>query len=455
MTRFTLRTLRHRAGGFVASFVALFLGATIVMAFASLLDTALGDHVSSTNAETLVTMASVVGGWGLIIVVFAVASTLTLSVNQRRREMALLKTIGATPRQVRRMVVREAAVVSVVAAAAAIVPALAVGRLVFELLQGTDQIGPVVDHRFGAIGLATGLGVTFLAATLAARVAARRATRVRAQEAMVGAAVESPGLGWKRRLVAGVFLALGLETGTLTATLMEGEGSDAMQTGGQASIWFAIGLAVLAPALLRMGTRVLAGPIQRLGGPSGYLAVQNLRQRSRQMAGALMPIILFTAIATGTIVMQTIENAATASAGVAQTHEEQSIETLNFVVVGMIAVFAAVMVINTLVAATTHRRHELAQQRLVGATPPQVLRMVGLEGVVLVSIGVVCGTIASLVTIVPYSIARAEPIAPGTTVATWLGVVAAATALALTSTLAAARHAVGAPAVETAAVATA
>ena len=48
------------------------------------------------SRKTLITIASVVGGWGLILVVFAVASTLTLSVRQRGAEMALLKNVGAT-----------------------------------------------------------------------------------------------------------------------------------------------------------------------------------------------------------------------------------------------------------------------------------------------------------------------------------------------------------------------
>jgi putative ABC transport system permease protein len=449
MFKLAVSSLRHRTGAFAASFLSLFLGATIVMAFASLLDTGLGgDHVSSTEQETLITMASVVGAWGLIIVVFAAASTLTLSVRQRRQEMALLKTVGATPRQVRRMIVGEAAVVSIAAALAAIVPALGAGRLVFALLQDSDQVSSAVDHRFGPIALGVGLGVTFLAATVAALVTARRATKVRAQEAMVAAAVDNPRMSRKRKIAAGVFLALGVETGTLTATLMKGEGSDAMQTGGQAAIWFAIGLAILAPALLRVGTRVVAGPLQRLGGASGYLTVENLRHRTQQMAGALMPIVLFTAIAAGTITMQATENHASAAEGLVKNADEKAIETLNFVVVGMIALFAAIMVVNTLVAATTHRRQELAQQRLAGATPPQVLRMVGLESVVLVATGVLFGTIASLVTVVPYSIARTDSAVPPTGVGIYAGVVAVAAVLTLGASLGAARRAIRPPAVE-------
>ena len=62
----------------------------------------------------------------------------------------------------------------------------------------------------------------------------------------------------------------------------------------------------------------------------------------------------------------------------------------------MIALFAAIMLVNTLIAATTYRRREFGQQRLAGATRGQVLRMVGVEGVVLAVTGVLFGALASL-----------------------------------------------------------
>lgn len=68
-----------------------------------------------------------------------------------------------------------------------------------------------------------------------------------------------------------------------------------MSTAGQASIWFAFGLALLAPGLMRLVTAVIEVPLRRIAGASGYLTVQNVRQRADQLGGALMPIILFTA----------------------------------------------------------------------------------------------------------------------------------------------------------------
>ncbi len=64
--------------------------------FATLLETASGP-VSGSDQETLITMGAVVGGWGTMIVLFSLASTLSVAVRQRDVEIALLRTIGATP----------------------------------------------------------------------------------------------------------------------------------------------------------------------------------------------------------------------------------------------------------------------------------------------------------------------------------------------------------------------
>lgn len=448
MFNLALRSLKYRATSFAASFLSMFLGALIVMAFASMLDTSRGASVDATTEETLVTMATVAGGWCLLIVVFAVVSTLTLAVRQRGEEMALLKSVGATPAQIGRLIVGEAAIVAILAALAAILPAMLAGRIVFELLKDTDQVAPGVAYSFGPIAIGMGFGVTIVAGTIAAFVTARRVTGMRATEALLATSNNRSRMSRKRIAAGVVFLLAGLNCGVLTATIWEGQGSDAMMTGGQASIWFAIGLAILAPALVRAVAAVVALPLRAFGGPSGYMTLQNLRQRTGQMASAAMPIILFTAVTTGTIYMQSVENSALAAEGLSKSNEQRNIETLNFVVVGMIALFAAIMLVNTLIAATTYRRREFGQQRLAGATPPQVLSMVSMESLVLAATGILFGSIASLFTIIPYSIARNDSILPDATILIYIGVVTVAATIALSSSLGAARRAIRVPAVE-------
>ncbi len=59
----------------------------------------------------------VVGGWGSLIVLFSVVSTVGITVTQREVEIGLLRTIGATPRQAKRLVRAETFLVALVASA--------------------------------------------------------------------------------------------------------------------------------------------------------------------------------------------------------------------------------------------------------------------------------------------------------------------------------------------------
>jgi ABC-type antimicrobial peptide transport system permease subunit len=448
MTGLALRSLRYRTGGFVASFLAMFLGAAILMTFAAMLDTAAEPGVDAAGKEVLQLMAMIVGGWGLVIVTFAVMSTLTLSVRQRSQELAVLKNIGATPFQLGRMIVVEAAVLALVAAALAIAPAIGGGALLLSVLKDTGQVAPEVGYSFGPIAVHLGLGITFLAAVVAAVGSVRRATRMRAREAVLAAAVEDSRPGRLRLVAAWVVLAGGISCGVVTATVFHGQGIDAMATGGQAAILSSVGLALLAPVLLRKVTAILAAPLQGAGA-AGYLTLQNIRRRTHQLSGALVPIILFTGIATGTLYMQSIENSAVSpGASTTTAADAKAIETLNFVVVGMIAIFAAIMLVNTLIAATTYRRQEFGQQRLAGSTPGQVLQMVGFEGAALATTGVLVGSLASVFAVIPYSIARTGSVFPDSTIAIYLGIIATAVALTMAASLGSARRAIRTPAVE-------
>ncbi|MEV4342968.1 FtsX-like permease family protein [Actinoplanes sp. NPDC049596] len=427
MIAIALRNLKHRPGGFVATFVSAFLGAALLMAFASLLDT--GD------SESLTSTATIGGGWCLVIVAFAVTSTLSLSVRQRADQVGLLRSAGATGPQLRRMIVGEAAAVALIASAAAVPAGFALGRVLVGLLQNTGQVPSSTEAAFGPIALGTGFGVTVAGAVLAAFATARRTA------GNAGAKPERPRL---RRIAAVVFLLAGANCSVLTATVMDGKGVDAMQTAGQAGIWAAIGLALLSPELLRLVTAVIGPPVRSFGGVAGELAVTGVHSRARQLAGAVMPVLIFTGIATGTVYMQGIEDRA--AEGQIQPAYAQDIQTLNYVVVGMIALFVAVMLVNTLIAATTCRRREFAQHRLAGATRGQVLAMVSLEVVLVTVTGVLGGSLAALFTIVPFGSARADRLWPDAEPWQYGVIVALAVLLTAAATVQTTRRALRGPA---------
>jgi putative ABC transport system permease protein len=214
-------SLRQRFGSCAAGFLNLFLGGAVLVGFASLYTTGSAPGVSHADQGTLTTMSYVIGLWGLVIVVFGVASTLGLLVRQRARELALLKAIGATPKQIGRLVRGETALLCLLAAVPAVVVGYLAGLAMVAALKSTHQIAPGVRFQFGPYAIGAGLLDTFLAAFCAAWYAARRATKPTATEALTAAEVERPRLGRKRLIFGLVFLLIGADCGTLTLTVLK------------------------------------------------------------------------------------------------------------------------------------------------------------------------------------------------------------------------------------------
>ncbi|WP_106397255.1 FtsX-like permease family protein [Actinocorallia populi] len=438
MFSLALSSLRHRTAAFVAAFLALFLGAALVMSFGSLIDTALGTGVDTASEETLFIMGGVVGGWSLLLVVFAVTSTATLGVRQRAKEIALLKSAGAVPGQLTRMILTEVLVLALLGAALAVPLGMAGGSLVLGLLQDSGQIPAGIEHSFGAVAVGQGFGITLLSAVGASLVTARRAVRMRVTESMQEAATPPARLNGRRVGFGLLFLAGAAAQAVLTVTLGKGEGFGAQQYAGTADILFAIGLACFAPVVVR---RL---PLPGFG-TAGALTREALRARTAPLAAVLIPIVLFIGAGVGTLYMQDLDSEA--SAGLLPEEGQQAVETLNYVVTGMIALFLCIMLINTLVATTAARSREFAQYRLAGATTAQVRQMVVLENLAVTVAGVVFGTLASLVTIIPFSYARTGSWLPDLDPLIYPAAVAFTAAVVFATTLLTTRRALAVPAV--------
>ncbi|MFJ7074004.1 FtsX-like permease family protein [Streptomyces sp. NPDC098781] len=435
MFMLAMRSIRHRPGRFLATLLSAFLGAAIIMTFNSLHDTAGQDGVDAISAETLSTAAGVVGGYGTLLVFFAVASTLTVNVRQRAAELELLRCSGATPAQLKRMVVGEAVVVALVGAALATGPALLGGRALLEVFQDSGQVAESVGHSFGPIALLTGFDITLLASAGAAFLAVRRATR-----------------GNRRRGGARRFLTYGaLLTGAVSVTstfVFSASDAALMAPPAYGAILLSVGFALMSP-------RLLEGVLDRLplNGASGWLAVRNLRQRAGHLAGILMSLILFTAVATATLTMQAVESDTVEALGITKSVDDKTLETLNFTVVGIIVVFVCVMLVNSLYAATSYRAREFGQQRLAGATPGQVLGTVAVESLVLTVTGALFGMLAALAGIVPFTVVRSDGVLPGEVYGIAATVVTVAATVTLGTSLATARRMLRRPAVGAVAVA--
>jgi putative ABC transport system permease protein len=174
------------------------------------------------DGETLIAVAAVFGGIAVMVALLVVASTLALSVQQRRREMALLRAVGATPRQVRRMILGETLVVAALATAVGCAPGGVLGRWLFDQLAVNGLVPSAMAFRQGWIPAVAAVGVTLLTALAAALVAGRRAALTRPGEVLAEADADDRWLGVGRLLLALLFLAGGVALAIVTITVMTG-----------------------------------------------------------------------------------------------------------------------------------------------------------------------------------------------------------------------------------------
>jgi putative ABC transport system permease protein len=240
-------------------------------------------------------------GIAVFVGAFLIFNTFAITVAQRTREIALLRTLGASRRQVLRSVLAEGALLGALGA----VVGLGLGLLAAEGLRalfvavGLDlpSTGTVVAPRTVVVSLAVGLVVTVAAAVAPAL----RATRVAPVEALAAAAAPSRRRPSRRATAAGgAVAALGVAL-TCAGLFAAGDEATALPLMGGGSLLVFLGVALLSPHLVPPLARVTGWPIARLGGLPGRLARENaLRQpgRTAVTAAALMVGVALVAFAS-------------------------------------------------------------------------------------------------------------------------------------------------------------
>jgi putative ABC transport system permease protein len=277
------------------------------------LDRGLVEHPDAAQSKvTLISVAGSFGGIAAMTMMFVVASTLALSAQHRQREFALLRSIGTTPGQVRRMILGEAMMVSLPAVAVGVLPGMLLGRFLFDRLSSNGVASPDVTFYQGLIPFAAGAGAAVLAAVGAALIAGRRSAKIKPVEALVEASLQRKWFSWVRLLFGLLFLGGGLALVIVTGSVMSGPLAGA--TAGPAVLCWAIGVALLGPVATKAVLAVLRWPLYLVSRVNGRLAILNVTARSVAMSAAVMPVMLAVGIATANIYMQTTQVDAAAKA---------------------------------------------------------------------------------------------------------------------------------------------
>nr|WP_276568761.1 FtsX-like permease family protein [Aeromicrobium phoceense] len=241
------------------------------------------------------TFLLVFAGIALVVGTFLIVNTFSILVAQRSRELALLRALGASRRQVSRSVLTEAFVIGIIGSTLGLALGFALAMLLKVLFSnfGLDLSGTALVFRTRTIVLAYVVGV--LVTMLAAWIPARRAARVPPVAAMRDEiAMPESSLRWR--------LVLALLFGLL--------GAGAMAAGSwldvpQPIAWVGAGIFCVLMAVA-LGSPIIATPVLAVFGALyrllyksvGKLAAQNARRNPRRTAATASALMIGLALVT-------------------------------------------------------------------------------------------------------------------------------------------------------------
>jgi putative ABC transport system permease protein len=239
------------------------------------------------------------GGIALFVGSFVIANSLSITIAQRTRELATLRTIGANRRQLLFSIFVEALVMGVLASIVGIALGLGLAKFLFWLF---DQVGFTLPNtgllfetRTVVVSLLAGILVTLVASLRPAM----RATRVPPIAAVREGATLPPGrfARWRTpwailvTLVGFAALAYSLFAPDLGTTQL-------LVWMGIGALLIFLGTALFAARLVPPLVRVLGWPGARVGGAAGSLAQDNAGRNAQRTASTAAALMIGLALVT-------------------------------------------------------------------------------------------------------------------------------------------------------------
>jgi putative ABC transport system permease protein len=242
------------------------------------------------------------GGIALFVGSFVIANTLAITVAQRMRELATLRTLGASRRQVLTSVVLESAAVGLVGSVIGLFLGLAIAAGLNALMRAIGIELPSERLIFSLRTIVVSVAVGTLVALLASLRPAVRATRIEPIAAVREGAV-MPSSRFARYAVvtsAAIFaVALGLMSYGVLASGVEIKQRLIVLVVGVLCLF--VSVAMVASRVVRPLALVLGAPGARLGGAPGSLArlnaVRNPTRTASTAAAVMIGLALITFVA--------------------------------------------------------------------------------------------------------------------------------------------------------------
>ncbi|MFH8348538.1 ABC transporter permease [Streptomyces sp. NPDC018045] len=239
----------------------------------------------------------VFAGIALFVGIFIIANTFTMLISQRSREIALMRAIGASRRQVVRSVLAEAGLLGLVSSVVgfALGTGIAIGmRTVLDANGAGFPDGPLVISPNAVL---SALGVGVLVTVLAAWLPSRKAAKIAPVEAL--STVDAPpalrGMVL-RNVIGAIVTAAGVAVMLYVSTLKNADDITPAMLGSALTL---IGVIILAPLLSRPLVALAGRITTRLFGVSGKLAKENALRNPRRTAATASALMIGLTLITG------------------------------------------------------------------------------------------------------------------------------------------------------------
>ena len=267
-----------------------------------------GEEVAEETTDSVTSFIDIFGT-GLLIFAFITAfvsafiinNVFQITIGQRLRELALLRAVGASGKQVRRMITLEALALGIISTVLGIAGGVLVARLLIFAFDaagaGFPSTSTVLAPRTIVVAAFVGIGITMLSVI----VPARRASRIPPVAAM------RPELGFvamrKRRLITGTVLSIvGALMFIVGLFLTPGGTVGLIALAGGGALMLFLGVASVSSTIARPVTRVIGWPIAKLFKVPGALARQNVARAPRRTSSSAAALMIGVALVSGAAV---------------------------------------------------------------------------------------------------------------------------------------------------------
>ncbi|MER7580278.1 ABC transporter permease [Kitasatospora sp. NPDC097691] len=284
------------------------------------------DRMIKQGTKFLSTFLMAFAGIALFVGIFIIANTFTMLVAQRTKELALLRAVGATRRQITRSVLIEAFLVGLTASVAGLLAGIGIAVGLKSFLNGPMDAnlpdGPLIIAPSTVVAaIAVGVLVTVLAAWLPAR----RASRIAPVAAMSSAEQPATQKSLVIRNTIGLLFALA-GAGALAA----GVSGKEVKLVGLGAGALLIGVFVLTPLLSRPLIALFAPLLRAVYGTAGKLAQENAIRNPRRTAATASALTIGVTLITSLTVIGASVNKAVDDAAANDLKADYAVTMENF-----------------------------------------------------------------------------------------------------------------------------